>query len=115
MANLFWDWQLTEIKPTIPSSCHAFWYAACIYDGMHTGVRMNQARKAITQQQRKPGDVVPESGIYAVLHSRCTSEVREATFVTGQQLPPCRICGARVRFQLKQAIPHIYEDRDFKA
>ena len=76
---------------------------------------MNQARKAVIQQQWKPGDAVPESGLYQVLHSRCTSNVREATFVIGQQLPPCRICGSRVRFQLKQAIPHISEDHDFKA
>jgi hypothetical protein len=81
---------------------------------MRIGVGMNQARKFIAQQQRKPGDIVPESGIYHVVHSRCSSEVREATFIVGQQLPPCRICGPRVRFQLKQAIPHISEDRDFK-
>jgi hypothetical protein len=74
---------------------------------------MNSVRKVV-EQQRKPGDVVPESGIYNVLHSRCTSDVREATFVAGQQLPPCRVCGSRVRFQLKQAIPHISEDRDFR-
>ena len=75
---------------------------------------MNPARKPVIQQQRKPGDVVPESGIYHVLHSRCTPNVKQATFIVGQQLPPCRICGSRVRFQLKLAIPHISEDRDFK-
>ena len=80
---------------------------------MQMGAGMNPARKVIAPQ-RKPGDVVPESGIYYVLHSRCTSDIREATFVAGQQLPPCRVCGSRVRFQLKQAIPHISEDRDFK-
>ena len=80
---------------------------------MHMGVAMNPARKLAVQQQRKPGEVVPESGVYHVLHSRCTSDVKEATFVAGQQLPPCRVCGPRVRFQLKQAIPHILEDRDF--
>ncbi|PYX99596.1 MAG: hypothetical protein DMG64_19020, partial [Acidobacteria bacterium] len=71
---------------------------------------MNPARKLVTQNQRKPGEAVPESGIYDVLHSHCTSDVRQATFVAGQQFPPCRVCGSRVRFQLKQAIPHISED-----
>lgn len=75
---------------------------------------MNPARRRAAQPRGKPGDVVPESGIYEVLHSRCTSDVREATFVAGQQLPPCRVCGSRVRFELKQAIPHISEDRDFR-
>jgi len=76
---------------------------------------MTQAKRARARPPRKPGDIVPESGIYQVLHSRCTSPVREASFVTGQQLPSCRVCGSRVRFQLKQHIPHIREDGDFQA
>jgi hypothetical protein len=74
---------------------------------------MNQARKTVRYALRA-GDSVPESGVYEVIHHECSSEVREAVFLANEAFPGCRICGARVRFQLKQAVPHISEDKDFK-
>jgi len=74
---------------------------------------MNQARKTVRYALRA-GDSVPESGVYEVIHKECSSEVREAVFLAGEGLPGCRICGAKVRFQLKHAVPHISEDKDFR-
>lgn len=73
---------------------------------------MNHARKAV-RYELKPGDGVPESGIYDVIHRNCQSNVIQAVFVAGESLPECRFCGPRVRFQLRQLMPHISEDRDF--
>jgi len=74
---------------------------------------MNHGRKAVRYALRS-GDAVPESGVYEVIHRECSSDVREAVFLVGEHFPGCRICGAKVRFQLKQAVPHISEDRDFR-
>ena len=74
---------------------------------------MNRARKAVRYALRA-GEPVPESGIYDVIHSDCSSDVDQAVFLAGEPFPSCRICGSKVRFQLKQAIPHISEDRDFR-
>ncbi|HWC16023.1 MAG TPA: hypothetical protein VG498_03385 [Terriglobales bacterium] len=74
---------------------------------------MNYARKR-ARYELKPGDGVPESGIYDVIHRNCQSQVIQAVFVAGEPLPECRFCGSRVRFQLRQPMPHISEDRDFQ-
>ncbi|HEX4663847.1 MAG TPA: hypothetical protein VH196_05615 [Terriglobales bacterium] len=74
---------------------------------------MNPGRKTVRYALRA-GDAVPESGVYEVIHRECSSDVRQAVFLAGEAFPGCRICGAKVRFQLKQAVPHISEDRDFK-
>lgn len=73
---------------------------------------MNLARK-IARDTLKPGERVPESGIYDINHRNCHSQVVQALFVQGESLPSCRLCGNRVRFQLHQAVPHISEDRGF--
>ncbi|HJW99041.1 MAG TPA: hypothetical protein VJ453_02730 [Terriglobales bacterium] len=75
---------------------------------------MNRARKVLQQPQWKPGDSIQESGVYEVIHSNCRSPVKDAIFIAGQELPPCRSCGSRVRFRLRQTIPSIFDDQDFK-
>lgn len=75
---------------------------------------MNHAKKAV-QPSFRPGDGVPESGIYRVIHSAgCSSSSSEMILMTGKSFPSCRSCGSKVRFQLRQAVPHISEDTDFQ-
>lgn len=46
-----------------------------------------------------PGDQIPCSGIYRVLH-RDHRESHDATLLDGQAFPACTVCGAEVRFRL---------------
>jgi hypothetical protein len=73
---------------------------------------MNLARK-MSPRILKPGDPVPESGIYKLLHRDCPSRISEMILVAGDTIPPCRHCGTKLRLQLAHAAPHIYDDRDF--
>jgi len=76
---------------------------------------MNQARRVL-QPSLKPGDSVPESGIYRAGHSAdCPSRSFEMILMESQRFPNCRLCGSRVRFSLAHAAPHILADSDFKA
>lgn len=47
----------------------------------------------------KPGEVVPEAGIYKVLHNR-HREAHEVSLKADQTFPSCKKCGAQVRFEL---------------
>jgi hypothetical protein len=55
-------------------------------------------------QQYKPGDTVPESGIYDVFHDSLDghehAHPHEVTAIRGKLFPPCRACHAHVRFRL---------------
>ena len=73
---------------------------------------MNYARK-MSASTLKPGDSVPESGIYTLLHRDCPSRISEMILVAGDKVPPCRHCGTKLRLQLAHAAPHIYDDQDF--
>ena len=75
---------------------------------------MIQVKKVRQHYALKPGDAVLESGVYEVTHESCLSGASELIFIAGQQLPACRTCGSKVRFQLKRATPHISEDSDFR-
>lgn len=46
----------------------------------------------------RPGEVVPESGVYRVLHSRHRA-THESTLKEGETFPSCRKCGDDVRFE----------------
>jgi CheY-like chemotaxis protein len=46
----------------------------------------------------RPGEVVPESGVYRVLHSRHRSS-HESTLKEGEIFPSCQKCGDDVRFE----------------
>ena len=59
-----------------------------------------------------PGEEVPESGIYQMIHESGDQEtvllLRAAVF------PACEDCGQRVRYKVLQTAPYIFHDEDFK-
>lgn len=61
----------------------------------------------------KPGDEVPHSGIYRVVHDPEHSQPHEVTCVYGKRFPPCRGC-AHPRFILVRAAIHIDSHDHFK-
>jgi hypothetical protein len=65
-------------------------------------------------QQFSPGDVVPTSGIYTVVHDKSHSQAHEVTCVRGEPFPPCRGCGQGVRFLLARAAKHLSEHEHFR-
>jgi hypothetical protein len=74
---------------------------------------MNSAKKKVERPVLQPGEKVPESGIYQVLHRNCESQAFEAILLAGHTVPECRLCGSSARYQLIRPIPHISEDPDF--
>ncbi len=63
----------------------------------------------------KPGDEVPHSGIYRVVHDPYHSKEHEVTCVYGKRFPPCNHCGHHVRFVLERAAQHIGSNEHFKS
>jgi len=57
--------------------------------------------------QFKPGQEVPHSGIYRVVHDTNHTAEHEVTCVYGKHFPPCNHCGHHVRFVLVRAAKHI--------
>ena len=72
---------------------------------------MQGAPKA--EQVFQPGDVVPESGVYTILHAH-HRERHSATVFKGDRFPLCARCGMGVRFLLARPATLISEDLDFK-
>jgi hypothetical protein len=62
----------------------------------------------------EPGEIVPASGIYGVLHDENHSQKHEVTCIIGKKFPPCNHCGADVRFRLVRAAHHIDRHKNFK-
>lgn len=62
----------------------------------------------------KPGETVPRSGIYRVVHDTIHSEEHEVTCVYGKRFPPCNHCGHSVRFALVYPAQHIEHNENFK-
>ena len=71
---------------------------------------MQGASKA--EQVFQPGETVPESGVYAVLHAH-HRERHSATIFKGDRFPQCARCGNEVRFTLLRPAASISEDADF--
>jgi len=65
-------------------------------------------------EQYKPGDKVPQSGIYKVVHDTVHKEEHEVTAVVGEPFPPCNDCGSHPRFTLIRAAHHIQTHKYFK-
>ena len=61
----------------------------------------------------RPGDPVPQSGVYRVVHEEHRQE-HEATLLDGGQFPRCTHCGDKVRFHLQRAASRIQNDTDFE-
>jgi len=51
----------------------------------------------------RPGDLVPESGVYRVMHD-AHRLMHEATLLEGDKFPICRQCNLAVRFELRRAV-----------
>jgi hypothetical protein len=62
----------------------------------------------------KPGEEVPTSGIYQVVHDTIHHEEHEVTAVAGEPFPPCNHCGDHPRFRLVHAAHHIGRHKFFK-
>jgi hypothetical protein len=62
----------------------------------------------------KPGDKVPASGIYKVIHDKNHAQEHEVTAVFGEPFPPCNGCGANPRFTLVRAAHHINNHEHLK-
>ncbi len=57
----------------------------------------------------KSGDVVPQSGIYVVLHSTPHMLIDHQIYIEGAQFKGCRICPLGVLYRLEeQCIPTSY-------
>jgi len=67
----------------------------------------------------KPGDKVPISGIYDVIHDKLDGDdhahPHQVTAIAGAVFPSCRGCQAWVRFRLHQAAEHVDAHHHFKA
>lgn len=57
-----------------------------------------------------PGDTVPTSGIYDVLHDKNHLQPHQVTCIKGAKFPPCHGCGDKVVFCLAKAALHLSED-----
>lgn len=62
----------------------------------------------------KPGDTVPASGIYKVIHDPQHAQEHEVTCVKGEVFPPCNGCGLRPRFTAVRLAHHIKNHEHFK-
>jgi hypothetical protein len=65
--------------------------------------RIKSDQGPIVRRKYRPGDVVPESGIYRVMHD-AHRLMHEATLLDGQKFPICRRCKHDVRFELRRAV-----------
>jgi hypothetical protein len=62
----------------------------------------------------KPGDEVPRSGVYRVIHDTQHREEHEVTVVYGRRFPPCNHCGHHPRFIPVKLAQHIDSNSHFK-
>ena len=97
---------------------------AVIPDGLAVIVRQEEGDVTIQQEdfkpgEFKPGEQVPVSGIYDVLHDSLDGEPHaqphQVTAVSGAIFPPCRGCDDGVRYQLHQAAEHVGEHHFFQS
>lgn len=60
-------------------------------------------------EQFKPGQIVPESGIYSITHDPVHADMpHEVTVVKGRRFPTCRHCKG-ITFALAHAAKHAHE------
>jgi len=60
-------------------------------------------KKDHLNRKHRPGDLVPESGVYRVTHD-AHRLMHEATLLVGDRFPLCRQCRLSVRFELRRAV-----------
>jgi hypothetical protein len=71
-------------------------------------------RSPMAVTEYKPGDEVPKSGIYKVVHDNKHAEEHEVTCIIGKKFSPCNHCSNGVRFTLVRAAHHIDNHDEFK-
>ena len=62
----------------------------------------------------KPGQKVPHSGIYDVIHDPAHRTKHQVTCIYNKTFPPCAGCKSGVRFKLHAKAIHIAEQETFK-
>lgn len=62
------------------------------------------------QEEYRPGQRVPTSGIYKVNHDSHHTEQHEITAVKGEPFPPCRGCSRDATYTIVRAAHHLKED-----
>lgn len=60
------------------------------------------------------GQVIPESGIYEVIHDQDHRLRHDSVLVKGDCFPFCDTCNERVRFRVLRTAPYIFHDPDFE-
>jgi hypothetical protein len=68
----------------------------------------------MAEETYKPGDKVPKSGIYRVIHDENHHEPHEITVVFGDHFPPCNHCGKHPRFVPVRLAQHVSSHKHFK-
>jgi len=71
------------------------------------------------EDEFKPGDKIPTSGVYDVVHDRVDGDYHahphQVTAIAGKVFPRCRGCQDGVRFRLHLAAEHVQAHDLFKA
>lgn len=65
-------------------------------------------------EEYRPGQKVPKSGIYRVIHDPVHAQEHEVTCVMNEPFPPCRECRDGARFVLVRAAHHLKNHEHFK-
>ena len=60
-----------------------------------------------------PGEPVPETGIFEVVHDRGHRPAHEVVMHKKDLFPACDQCDVRVRFRMIRTAPYIFDDEDF--
>src|ERR1043166_3605741 len=64
---------------------------------------------ATMAQEFKPGQIVPESGVYRITHDPQHADMpHEVTVIKGRRFPTCRHCKG-ISFELVYAAKHVHE------
>ena len=65
-------------------------------------------------QEYKPGEIVPQSGIYTITHDPAHVDMpHDVTVIKGRRFPTCRHCKG-VSFKLARAAKHVGEIDHFE-
>lgn len=73
----------------------------------------SRGRRSGNGRSYKPGDNVPQSGIYEAVHANRHRAPHDVVMIAKDLFPLCEVCDESVRFRLLRAAPYIFEDEDF--
>jgi hypothetical protein len=72
-------------------------------------LRREQLEEHLMAEEFKPGQIVPESGIYRMMHDQQHADMpHELTVIKGRRFPTCRHCKG-VTFELVHGAKHVHE------